>query len=209
VGIGTTSSATKLDVVGTIRSTNQTVPTSGVGLELLYDVGNNQATILAYDRSGNTAKTLVLGGSGNAVYILPNGFMGVGSSPGYKLDVAGDCNLSAGSVYRINGVPISTGGGGGITTQNNVTGSRSLGATYQNTTGKPMFVQVTAVFLVGGYVQMKTDSSSTPSVLVGSFTNASASATVTGTVSGWVLPGNYYSTPTASYQSVTSWIEWS
>ena len=28
--------------------------------------------------------------------------------PSYKLDIAGDCNLSSGSVYRINGTPIST-----------------------------------------------------------------------------------------------------
>jgi hypothetical protein len=120
--------------------------------------------------------------------------------------IAGNCNITG--QYQVNGTPIST-GGGGISTQNNVTGSRTLGNTYQNTTGKPMFVAITAVFLVGGFVQMKTDSSTTPSLLVGSFTNASATVTVTGTVTGWVLPGNYYSTPCGSYQSLSSWIEWS
>jgi len=41
---------------------------------------------------------------------LLNGRVGVRqSAPAYVLDVTGDCNLSSGSVYRINGVPIGGG----------------------------------------------------------------------------------------------------
>ena len=41
-----------------------------------------------------------------------NGRLGIGylfAAPAYVLDVNGDCNLAAGSVYRINGVPLATG----------------------------------------------------------------------------------------------------
>jgi uncharacterized protein YaiE (UPF0345 family) len=38
------------------------------------------------------------------------GNVGIGKTgPAYMLDVNGDCNLSSGSVYRINGVPLATG----------------------------------------------------------------------------------------------------
>jgi len=56
-----------------------------------------------------------------AIGVEPSGAVGIrmGGSPSYSLSVNGDCNLQGG-VYRVNGVPISTGGGGSQTpwTQN-------------------------------------------------------------------------------------------
>jgi hypothetical protein len=40
-----------------------------------------------------------------------NGYVGIGKTPSYKLDINGDVNIPAGSTYRVNGVPIATGGG--------------------------------------------------------------------------------------------------
>lgn len=61
---------------------------------------------------------LVLGAGGAAagaarIVVKNTGNVGIGlgaTAPVYRLDVNGDVNLSAGSVYRINGVPLSTGG---------------------------------------------------------------------------------------------------
>lgn len=48
VGIGTASPASILDVAGTIRATSQTVPTSGTGVEFIYD--GSYGRITAVDR---------------------------------------------------------------------------------------------------------------------------------------------------------------
>jgi len=49
------------------------------------------------------------GGNTNQLYLNTTGNVGIGMVPAaYKLDVAGDCNITG--VYRVNGVPISTGG---------------------------------------------------------------------------------------------------
>jgi len=141
--------------------------------------------------------------------LQPNGGkVGIGVlTPGYKLDVAGDINISSGSVYRINGVPIS---GGGVTTQSTDlrTGSvRVIGTTYQNTTGKPVFVAVGInITAAGSGSTLYSDSSSSP-------TNAIAglgfvSGTGNGMLSGWILPGNYYKV-TVGTGNCASWYEWS
>jgi hypothetical protein len=52
LGVGTTSPLCKLDVNGTIRSTGNTTPASGAGLEFLYDGTNG--SILTYNRSTST-----------------------------------------------------------------------------------------------------------------------------------------------------------
>jgi hypothetical protein len=61
VGIGTSSPANKLDVAGTVRSTVNTTPTSGSGVELTYDGTNGN--VLAYNRTGSAFLPLKLTGS--------------------------------------------------------------------------------------------------------------------------------------------------
>ena len=61
--------------------------------------------------SGGGSSVWTLNGT-NAYY--NSGNVGIGTtSPGYKLDVNGDINMSTGSSFRINGVAQTFGGGGG------------------------------------------------------------------------------------------------
>lgn len=61
VGIGTTAPAAKLDTAGTIRSTAQTIPTSGEGLEVIYAGGNGYLT--SYNRSSSAYRPLFIDSS--------------------------------------------------------------------------------------------------------------------------------------------------
>lgn len=71
---------------------------------------------LAFDSSGNiltaTSPATQWTTSGSNIY-FNTGNVGINnSSPAYKLDVVGDINITG--AFRINGTPIGTGGGGGI-----------------------------------------------------------------------------------------------
>ena len=125
------------------------------------------------------------------------------ANPAYALDITGDCNVTG--VYRVNGTPIS--GGGGITTQSIVGGSRSLGTIYQNG-AKPQFVTATIQVPAGQAIFGYTDSSSSPTQIVAGQTNASTSATDNMSVSFWVLPNNYFKVTCSSGGSVFVWTEW-
>lgn len=91
-------------------------------------------------------------------------------------------------------------GANGVTlplTQNDVTASHSQNITYQNTTGKPMWVVVTIFvqFVHGGTASIValTDSSASPSTNVGTMSWPGAGGqNATLMVSFIVLPGNYY-----------------
>lgn len=74
------------------------------------------AGYLGFDSSGNilttTAPSTQWTTSGSNIY-YNSGNVGVGTvSPAYKIDVAGDINITG--AFRVNGVAIGTGGGGGI-----------------------------------------------------------------------------------------------
>ena len=60
VGFGTSIPTAIIDAVGTIRSTAQTVPSSGAGLELIYT--SNIGYLTSFDRSGSVYKDLVISG---------------------------------------------------------------------------------------------------------------------------------------------------
>ena len=160
---------------------------------------NRGADLIFYTRADNATAI------SERIRITSAGLVGVGtSSPGYRLDVAGDVNISAGSSYRINGSPIS---GGGISTQNIVTGSRSLGSNFQNTTGKPMMATVTANANAGNGIAAYTDASSSPTTVVAQQTNPSTTSAITICLSFWVLPGNWYKV-TIGAGSLNTWVEW-
>jgi hypothetical protein len=127
---------------------------------------------------------------------------------------SGAASLTPGNPYTLNVPQYSGGGGGGgPTNQNVVTGSRAFNTVYQNTTGKPMWVTVTAQFsaTANTAVSAITDSSSTPTTTVGiiyvDFNSASSAYAITFVV----LSGNYYkivpsgNTPLAT---LNTWTEW-
>jgi hypothetical protein len=124
-----------------------------------------------------------------------------GVSLGAGLTVTGNCNITG--QYQVNGVPI--GSGGGVTIQNVVTGSRAVNTVYQNTTGKPMFVDVISPLGQNGTMSAYTDSTSNPTTRVAAVANGSTVQTNL-TVSFWVLPGNYYNVNSTG--SNGGWTEW-
>jgi hypothetical protein len=200
VGIGLSDPLGKLHVLG--PDAPYTDPTAdfyvsgGSRLHQIrfgYDSSNSRGWIQSVFE-GVTVTPLILNGNG--------GNVGVGKIPAYRIDVAGDCNLSDGSVYRVNGVPV------GFTTQSVVTALRAIGTTYQNTSGKPMLVSVTLSFPGSANVAALTDTANPPSTVVASFQN-SAATTFIQTLTFLVLNGNYYNVANVvAGAAKIYWIEW-
>lgn len=96
-----------------------------------------------------------------------------------------------------------------ISTQNVVTGSRSIGTIYQNTTGKPMFVAMQGQGSTANAVYIATtDSNASPTTIV----TQSVVATAGGNSAELffiVLPNNYYKiTLSAGTPTLAIWTEW-
>src|SRR5262249_33162683 len=169
---------------------------------------------LRLERSGTTNLFDLLTGSDNNLYIQASvtalvvqastGYLGVGTIPSYPLHVIGDVNCTG--TYRVNGTAI----GGGITTQNNVTASRGNNVSYQNTTGKPMYVMQTAFALASGNdLTFYADASNPPTTIHSRLTMSGNNGWLT--VTSWVLPGHYYMIAAGGAGGVRSdyqWTEW-
>jgi hypothetical protein len=127
------------------------------------------------------------------------GFVGIGSSaiPGYQLDVTGDINCSG--TIRVAGSPI------GATFQFDQTSSRTFGTVYHNTTGRPMFINVTVTCGSGTGANAYTDAATSPTQFVGAVANTNTTPENL-TLSFFVLPGNYYKVTGSGTQN--GWIEW-
>ena len=117
-----------------------------------------------------------------------------------------------GTTITISGGVISA-SGGGVSTQNVVTGSRALSTVYQNTTGKTMFVTVQIQSAASNVnVDFMTDSSNPPVTEVGGLYSGSTISTFEA-LQGFfiVLPGNYYEVVNnggAGSQTIINWTEW-
>ena len=218
VGINTSSPAATLQVVGTtiigsVTSTpgarNLTLgnPNGLVGL-VLYAASTGQTWYV--DNRGNAdtpnSRLSISDGATEYFTIATSGNIGLRkSNPGYELDATGDCNITG--TYRVNGVPIST-GGGGITTMNVVTGSRSFGTNYQNTNGKTAFVVVTATLNGSSTLAAASDANGTPTTTVAVVNNVGGGAA--GFYVGfWCMANHWYRVQMNSGSAtVTSWIEY-
>ena len=107
VGIGTASPTTGLVVNSRIQVTGNTAPSSGTGLELLYD--GTSAGSLAFARGTGYIPNFMDGSqlqfltsSSERMRITSAGNVGIGtSSPGVKLDVIGALNVTSDSTEQI------------------------------------------------------------------------------------------------------------
>lgn len=90
---GTGSNIASVD--GTIRSTLQTVPASGTGIEVFYDTVGGLGACVAYDRTGGTHKPLFIEGSILALNsAVTSGNVGVGTdTPSSRLHVNGSISV--------------------------------------------------------------------------------------------------------------------
>jgi hypothetical protein len=120
--IGTTTNITAINFIDS--STSQHIfyldavqLTSGLTITP-YNIGNIQllgvisapATFQSNTNSSTAFQIQNTAGTSN-VFVADtiNNFVGIGTAtPGYKLDVNGDINVSSGSVYRVNGVQITS-----------------------------------------------------------------------------------------------------
>jgi hypothetical protein len=203
VGIGTISPLVPLTVVGANggpagggdQNTGHLLLSNGYGgLGMNFGCGAaggaNAWVQAAYTNNAGVFASLLLNSLG--------GNVGIGTiSPNYPLTVAGDCNITG--TYRVNGTPIPT---GGVTTQTSP--SRALNAVYQNTTGKPMFVNVWATINAGQGLTALTDGGNPPGTHVMNVGGVAA----TFSVSFWVLPGNYYEVQGGGSPALNGWVEW-
>jgi len=125
-------------------------------------------------------------------------------------DLTGAVSELIAAVAAIPSTPPAT---SGVTVQSVVTGSRILGVVYQNTGTTPMMVTVTLACISSGGALAQADAitvtSATPSTVVASTYNSSATVTVYEHLSFWVLPLSSYKVAvnTASV-SMISWVEW-
>jgi hypothetical protein len=122
--------ASKLDVSGTVRSTTQTAPTSGAGMELFYDTGGAVGYLLAYDRTGAVYKQMNLGASlytfgiagSTAMTLNASGNLGLGTTSvisGARMDIRGNnsntlSNLGTQVLTVIDDTSYAQNVGGGI-----------------------------------------------------------------------------------------------
>lgn len=112
VGVGTTVPGGKLDVVGTVKATGFNVPTgAGVGKVLTSDasgIGTWQTPVVGLSGGGTVnyvGKFTGTGTVGNSQIFDDGTNVGIGTgAPGYKLDVPGYINTSAGGAYGTGGL---------------------------------------------------------------------------------------------------------
>lgn len=109
-------------------------------------------------------------------------------------------------IYAVNGLKGSTGvGSSWFQNQNVVTTQRTLGAIYQNITGKTILVTITANISSTSSITIFTDSTLSPTIEVAANNAAATKSPVT----FMVLNNNYYTTTTTGTVVLVCWAEWS
>ena len=124
----------------------------------------------------------------------------VGTGPNDLVQLNSGGQLPAVSGALLTNLPAT---GGGFTTQNVVTSSRTLGTVYQNTTGKTIWVSAGSGAYMSGQWTAYSDASSSPATEVGVSYQGNGNCTV----SFMVLNNNYYKI-TATAGTLGYWIEW-
>ena len=170
-----------------------------VRLNLATATGTGQVTYQVWGANSTPNFNPPVGGSGGATG--PTGATGATGNNG-----------SAGATGPTGATGATgSGSGGGPTTQTDVSTSRVLGTVYHNTTGKPLYVNVSvSLTATNTAVQAVTDSSATPTLIVCSRYVDFNPTDDQSPFSFIVLPGNYYKVygSLGSGQAISNWIEW-
>ena len=105
--VGSITSTLKGHLFGTAGGNPTAIAQSAANI-MLYNFGASNWAGFGADGNGNIwVRTGTSGTPDAAMLITPGRNVGIRNvTPAYPLDIAGDCNLSSGSVYRINGVDI-------------------------------------------------------------------------------------------------------
>ena len=102
----------------------------------------------------------------------------------------------------------SSGSGGAIASQSDVTGSRAIdGTVYHNSTTKPIMVVVSVGLATADTVEAKSDATATPTLRVGYLTMNGATNVIMELVF-WVLPGSYYKVTRVGSGNLNTWMEY-
>jgi hypothetical protein len=193
---------------------NENINASGVGC--LYVTGATGAFALGGFSGGTDGQYLVVINATSQTMTANNG--DTGSTSGNRINtmtggnVAIDGGNGNGMVFIYESVTsawrlLASWPRSVVTTQTDVTSSRAIGSVYQNTGVKPLFVAVSVYLLTSSTAQAITDSSSSPSTIVGNFGDSGSSNNAQ--LIMIVLPGNYYKViQYTGTVSLLNWIEW-
>ena len=221
VGIGTSSPAAKLHVVGEIRTPTRLTASEVIAgyvpgvsnIFIRYVTGNNH--IDSYNdpiTSGiplviNTGTTLFHIQDQEKMRIDSSGNVGIGkSSPATKLDVTGTVTATtfSGAGTGLTGTANSLNAGMGVnqTWQTTETLSRAIGTTYTNSTGKPITVVIAYTNSVENTVQ---------GLIIGGIKVYAAGSPILGFGSGFtiIVPNGatYVTTTNFGTMTLVSWVE--
>jgi hypothetical protein len=94
-----------------------------------------------------------------------------------------------------------------LNTQTDATGSRAVnGTVYQNTTTKPIIVNISVYLIANSDITIYSDAQASPTLAVGEI-GVTGAATITQAISFCVLPGNYYKA-VGTNATLQYWIEY-
>ena len=203
--------------------------TSKAYLQGTYVYTTEQGSFLFNRGNTDSTSNVVLRSDGANVHIypwgVPYGELKFGAAVGYDISINGSLDLN-GSISATTGSFSGTVSGANATASDNfvplgqldslipqlfsstniVTGSRSLGGTYTNTTGKPMFVQVT-----GGEADPSNNTSVINFIVNGNVVGTSGYIDTNGGgvsyVSGMVPPGATYQANNVNSATLAEWVE--
>jgi hypothetical protein len=132
VGVGNAIPAAKLDVAGTLRSTTNTTPASGAGLEVLYATGTG-GLLTCIDRSTTTWQDLYLQGQTNIFYTAGTERMRIDSSGKVLINTTAN---AVGARFAISETANASWG------QSLVLGNTTNGTVYTNTSGTANYLAI-------------------------------------------------------------------
>lgn len=148
----------------------------------------------AWQALGGSSGTLVLvdvTALANRLYVTAAGRVGINVSPAFPLDVAGDANLSSGSVYRINSAAVLSGStlGSGVTASSLTSVGTLTTGVWQATSIATAFTDAKVVSVSCSTLTCSGTNPATFSIADGALGNAKLATVATATFKGRTTAG--------------------